>query len=100
MAVVPVAKGIAYVWSNAEIQRQRHRALMVTFGGLALFLLFVFVVPLPFSTHAEGVVWVPANAELRAAGNGFVERVMVAPDAMVQEGELLIVTASRTWTPT
>jgi putative peptide zinc metalloprotease protein len=92
MFVLPVAKGLKYVLSNGEIQRQRQRAMLVTFGGLALFLLFAFVVPMPLRTHAEGVVWVPENAEVRARGNGFVERLMVAPDALVKEGDVLLVT--------
>lgn len=92
MFVLPLAKGLKYVLSNGEIQRQRHRAMLVTFGGLALFLLFALVVPMPLRTHAEGVVWVPENAEVRARGNGFVERLMVAPDALVKEGDVLLVT--------
>lgn len=92
MFVLPLAKGLKYVLSNGEIQRQRHRAMLVTFGGLALFLLFALVVPMPLHTHAEGVVWVPENAEVRARGNGFVERLMVAPDALVKEGDVLLVT--------
>ena len=92
MVVVPLAKGLNYVLANAEVQRQRQRAVLVTFGGLGALLLFAFLVPLPFHTHAQGVVWVPANAELRARGNGFVERLLVAPDAWVKDGELLLVT--------
>jgi putative peptide zinc metalloprotease protein len=92
MFVVPVAKGFGYVWSAAEIQRYRQRAMAVTFGGMALFLAFVLVVPMPLRTHAEGVVWVPAKAELRAGGNGFVERLLAAPDSLVNEGDLILVT--------
>jgi hypothetical protein len=36
---------------------------------------------MPLRTHAEGVVWVPENAEVRAAADGFVERLLVRPDA-------------------
>jgi putative peptide zinc metalloprotease protein len=43
------------------------RARLVTFGSLALFLLFVLAVPLPLRTMPKGVVWVPENAEVRAA---------------------------------
>ena len=89
---VPVGKMLGYVWGSAELQRHRPRALWVTFGGLAALLLFLFVVPMPLRTHAEGIVWVPAQAELRAKGNGFVERVLAAPDAWVQAGDLVIVT--------
>lgn len=92
MFVLPLAKGLKYVLSSPEIQRQRQRAKLVTFGGLALFLLFALVVPMPLRTHTEGVVWVPENAEVRASGNGFVQHLMVQPNAMVQEGDLLVLT--------
>jgi len=92
MFVLPIVKGLSYVIGNQEIQRQRQRAMAVTFGGLVLFLLFVFLVPMPLHSHTQGVVWVPQNAEVRAGGNGFVERVMVEPGALVKEGDLLVVT--------
>ena len=92
MFVLPIAKGFSYVLSSAEIQRQRVRASTVVFGGLALLLLFAFIVPLPLRTYAEGVVWVPENAEVRAGGSGFVERLAVLPGALVREGDLLLVT--------
>lgn len=88
--VLPIAKGLAYVVSGPEIQRHRVRANGVVFGGLALFVLFILVVPMPLHTHAQGVVWVPQNAELRAAGNGFVEQVSVSPGAQVDAGALIV----------
>lgn len=90
--VLPVFKGLGYVLSNAEIQRQRQRALVVVFGGLSLFALFVFAVPMPLSTHSQGVIWVPEKAELRAGGNGFVERVLATPDTRVNEGDVILLT--------
>ena len=90
--VLPVGKGLSYVLSSPELQRTRTRARLLTFGGLALLLLGVFCVPLPLRTHAEGVVWVPENAEVRAAADGFVEHLFVRPDAPVGAGELLLTT--------
>ena len=91
MFVLPIAKGLKYVLWNVEIQRQRLRALLVTFGGLALFMLLVLIVPMPLRSHAEGIVWVPQDAEVRAGGDGFVQRLMVAPNTIVAAGDLLLV---------
>ena len=96
MFVLPIGKGLSYVLSSPELQRARTRARLVTFGSLALFLLCVLWVPLPLRTHAEGVVWVPENAEVRAAADAFVERLLVAPDASVDAGDLLLATAEPT----
>ena len=90
MFLRPLAKGLSYVVSSPELQRTRSRARLVTFGGLALLVLFVFAVPLPLRTHAEGVVWVPENAEVRAAANGFVEHLFAAPEATVASGDVLL----------
>ena len=38
----------------------------------------LFVVPLPYHTRAEGVVWLPERAILRAGADGFVARVLRA----------------------
>ena len=96
MFVLPIGKGLSYVLTSPELQRARTRARLVTFGGLGVFLLFVLAVPLPLRTHAEGVVWVPENAEVRAAADAFVERLLVAPDASVDTGDLLLATAEPT----
>ena len=93
MFLRPLAKGLSYVLSSPELQRTRSRARLVTFGGLALLVLFVFAVPLPLRTHAEGVVWVPENAEVRAAASGFVEHLFVAPEALVDRGDVLLAMA-------
>ena len=90
MFLRPLAKGLSYVLSSPEVQRTRSRARLVTFGGLALLVLFVLAVPLPLRTHAEGVVWVPENAEVRAAANGFVEHLFVRPEAAVDAGDVLL----------
>ena len=93
MFVLPIGKAITYLWSNPELQRSRTRARLVSFGGVAVLLGFVLWVPMPLRTHAEGVLWVPENAEVRAAASGFVERLLVAPDTLVEAGEPLLSTA-------
>jgi putative peptide zinc metalloprotease protein len=96
MFVLPIGKGLNYVLSSPELQRHRTRARLVTFGSLAAFVLFVLSVPMPLRTHAEGVVWVPENAEVRAAADGFVEQLLVQPEERVEVGEVLLVTAQPT----
>lgn len=93
MFVVPLGKGLSYVLSSPELQRSRVRARAVTFGLAAFLLVFVAAVPMPLRTHAQGVIWVPENAEVRAGADGFVERTFVEPDTPVTAGDLLISTA-------
>lgn len=86
----PVLKGLAFVMGHAEIDRQRKRAVLVTFGGGALLLAVALFVPLPSWTNAQGLVWVPQNAEVRAASAGFVTRVLKRPGQAVAPGDALL----------
>lgn len=90
MFIVPLGKGLAYVVSSPELQRLRARARVVTFGSMAAILLFVFQVPVPLSTHADGVVWVPENAEVRAGADGFVEALQAQTEQAVSASDLLL----------
>ena len=62
---------------SPELSGQRTRAAWVSglaVGGTALLLL---ALPLPQSTRAEGVVWVPDQARIRTTGEGFIAEVRV-----------------------
>jgi putative peptide zinc metalloprotease protein len=85
----PIAKGLFFVLKNAELDRHRRRAVATTFGGILLLVLAAFV-PMPQWSNAEGVVWVPENAEVRAGASGFVNRVVNASGSRVAEGEPLL----------
>lgn len=86
----PLAKGIRFVLHNAELDRHRRRAVFGTFGTAALLLILACFVPVPSWTSAEGVVWVPRQAEVRAGGSGFVTGLRTEPGAMVQAGQPLV----------
>jgi putative peptide zinc metalloprotease protein len=91
MALIwPIVKGIHYVIGHPEIDRQRGRAASITFGAIATVLLLGSYAPLPSWTIAEGVVWLPANAEVRTGTSGFVSRIVARPGAYVKAGAPLL----------
>jgi putative peptide zinc metalloprotease protein len=51
--------------------------------------LLIGVLPLPFNTLAEGVVWLPAKAQVRARTSGFVVSFAAADGAQVKAGDLI-----------
>src|SRR3546814_18428138 len=61
-------------------------------GGLALLL---FAIPAPHHLNAQGVVWLPDQAHIRAGTSGFVTRVAVPEGTIVAPGELLVETTDR-----
>ena len=89
--VFPVAKGIGYLLSHPKLRRHRMRALASS-GALALALVVLLcLVPLPLWTRAEGVIWVPDDAQVRAGADGFIKEIAAVPGSSVRAGSPLIV---------
>jgi putative peptide zinc metalloprotease protein len=87
---VPGFKGIKYLLTSPALRRVRGRALAVCGGVLALLVAVLALIPVPLRTQAEGVVWIPDEAFVRAGADGFVERVVAEPGSVVGPGDLLI----------
>ncbi len=66
------------------------RTVRLAYGLIAAALLTGIFVGAPCWTNAEGVVWVPQNAEVRAGTAGFVTRLLAKPGHTVIEGEPLL----------
>ncbi|SCX42378.1 PqqD family peptide modification chaperone [Nitrosospira sp. Nsp1] len=90
MLVIPVVKGIHHVFYSPALHRQRRRAVNVTVGCTTFIVLFSLVVPMPFHRQAEGVIWVPEDAEIRAHTAGFVHRLVVNSGTQVNKGDIVI----------
>jgi len=89
--VLPLGKGVKYLFTSPRIRLVRGRAIAVSMAMVAGLVALLALVPVPFRTMAEGVVWIPDEAFVRAEVDGFVERVVVAPGSTVRPGDLLLV---------
>ena len=88
--IFPIAKGAAFLMGNPQLQGHRARAIGMTgavFMGLGLLL---FVAPFPLHTATEGVVWAPEKSEIRAATDAVIERLVAAPYALTEPGDVLL----------
>ncbi len=90
MFILPVAKSMKFLFSSPRLQKKRLRAFVAAALSVAAVGAVVFLVPIPLSTRAEGVVWVPEQAQVRAGSDGFVETLKVAPGERVKAGDPLI----------
>ena len=90
MIARPILIGAWYVAAAPQLAHQRGRALGIVLGALALVALFLFVVPAPQWTRAEGVVWVPEQAQLRAQGGCWLRAVLAKPGERVKAGTALL----------
>jgi len=86
----PVVKAAGAPMRDARLRPARRRIYAIAAGLGALLLLLLFTVPLPYSTRAEGLVWVEDQAILRAGDSGFVSQIVARPGSTVHKGQLLL----------
>ncbi len=91
MLIQPVAKKLVYLTRSNELQGHRRQALLTTGLVLAMLVAIVGWWPAPSWTRTEGVAVVAQNAQIRAATDGFITRVLPRANQPVKRGELLVV---------
>jgi putative peptide zinc metalloprotease protein len=89
----PLGAGIWSLLTSPDYLRNRLRVLALSVAATAAVALLLLRVPLPLHTAAEGVVWLPDDAILRAGADGFVTAVRAGPGDAVTRGDLLIESA-------
>ncbi|MFT7228672.1 MAG: putative peptide zinc metalloprotease protein [Methylophilaceae bacterium] len=85
----PVFKGASQLMAKStpgeELNRVRRN---ITLAGMSVFILFL-IVPLPFSTVAPAVAWLPEKAQIRPQEDGFIKALPVINGQLVKAGDLL-----------
>lgn len=85
--ILPLAKHLLYLFSSQELGSNRRRAISFSLICIVLFALLFFVVPFPYRTAAEGVLWLPEQARLRALTPGEVSESLLEDGQWVEAGE-------------
>jgi putative peptide zinc metalloprotease protein len=88
--LMPLWKAAKHLKESPTLHRHRARAIKLTLGTIAGVLLFISFVPAPLRTQAEGVVWLPDQALVRAESNGYFQRWLVTPGTPVKRGMPLL----------
>lgn len=86
---MPLWKAYKHVARSPSLHRHRLRAVRISLSLAAAMLFLLFVMPLPLHSRAEGVVWLPDQAIVRAGGNGFFRHWLIEPGRSVSKGEAL-----------
>lgn len=90
MLLWPLLKGFFWLLGSPRLNGRRRRALS-TIGALtAALAAAIFALPLPHATMAEGVVWTPESAAIRAGTEGWVAEILAPPDAHVEVGQPIL----------
>ncbi len=89
MFLAPIVKGMNYLVTHARLRRRRRRAFAVVGVAAAVVLFALLLVPVPYATMAQGVVWLPEDTSVRAETGGTVIRVLAQPNRRVMPGQAL-----------
>jgi putative peptide zinc metalloprotease protein len=76
--------------TSPRLRGVRQRAITVSALLVALIAGLLGWVPLPLRTLAEGVIWIPEHAHVRAGADGLVEQIVAQPGAQVRRGDVLM----------
>src|SRR5689334_14374254 len=91
MVMQPLIKAVMFLKSAPQLARNRSRGMAIAGAAAIAFLVGFCFVPFPFVTQAQGVVWLPEQARIRAATEGFVTEVLAKDGQEVQAGEAIMV---------
>jgi len=88
--VMPLKKLLQHMAADSLMQRYRVRSLLTGGVAAAIVLAVAFGVKIPSFTVVEGIVWVPIESQVVAGVDGFVSRLIAAPNSVVHRGDPLI----------
>lgn len=90
MFISPMIKGVKFVASDGRLKDRRRRAVGICAAVIVVILVSVLVLPLPHATIAQGVIWMPERAALRAQAEGVVMELLSSPNTRIEAGKPLI----------
>jgi len=88
--VLPLIKGFKYLMLSPETIHYRQRTSRLVWSTAVVCVVVIGLIPMPSSTRAQGVIWVPQQGEIFADVAGFVSQVAVSPGEQVSKGQLLL----------
>lgn len=90
MSVFPIGKAIQHLMKSPRLRKHRGRTMAVASAIAVCLVSFLLIVPMPYHSHAQGVLWLPEEAMVRAGANGFLTEFLVQPGTRVAQGDALI----------
>jgi putative peptide zinc metalloprotease protein len=85
-----MVRAARFLFSDSKSDEGRSRPVAVVAGSLGVLALAIGLLPLPYRTQTEGVVWVPEDSLVRARTDGFIERLVASPGQRIRAGDVLI----------
>lgn len=89
MLIMPIYRGLKYLLFDPSLAGMRSQAVGRTAGLAAIVMITVSIIPFSLNTSAEGIVWVPDQAQIYAGTNGFIKQVHHQSGSQVQTGDVV-----------
>ena len=86
MFLMPLYKGIRFLLTDKSITGFRMQSIGRTVAIVASIALVISLIPFSLHTNAEGIVWVPDQAQIFAETDGFVSEVKAQPGEAIASG--------------
>lgn len=90
LLVIPCLNAVNFLFFNQALAERRTRALATSAASVALISGFIFLAPLPLATQAQGVLWLPDQAQVQAGTDGVVTEIFASPSERVEVGQPLL----------
>lgn len=91
LVIMPIWKSYKHITRSPDLRRRRRPAILISLSILFVVLSVIFLLPVPLYTKADGVVWLPDQAVIRAGEKGFFRRWVVKSGETVQTGAPLYI---------
>ena len=89
MVGAPLVKSLKALAAVPQAQERPVKVYGALAAAAAALVLVAALVPLPARTQAEGVIWLPEQALVRASAPGFLRTLEAAPGSQVSTGTLI-----------
>ena len=87
---LPLYRNLKFLLADQSISANRGTALSAVSLLLCAVGALLFLLPMPYRTIAEGVVWTPEESWVRAGTSGVVMTVDAVPGVAVKQGQALL----------
>ncbi len=91
MIIKPSYSVIKSILLSAPVGAARFRAKVAIASSFGIAIILLALIPVPFNTTAQGVVWIPGEALVRAESEGFIREIRVYHGDPVEPGQVLVV---------
>lgn len=90
LVLLPARRVLAFLLNSSLLHGRRGLAMRNALLLCAALAAVVLLLPFPSASTAQGVVWFPESAQIRAPASGFVQSVHAVDGDMVQAGAALV----------